>query len=184
MIPRQVLKSFYNNNLVSSLCTQPEYQKSVQVSILGAGSRLGTYTSFLLKQNPLISALHLQGCLGVENIGNDLSHMDTSCAVHSYCGMDSGVEKAVKSADVVLILPTENLSADTPIGERIMKEGSRLHKVAVRCTLFAPRAILVVCVPPVSVTTPLVTEVFKKSNFYHPGRIIGSTAFAQGIEET
>lgn len=82
-------------------------------------------------------------------------------------------------ADVVVILPKEKLKTDTPIGERIMAEGGRLHKIAVKCTVFAPRAILINCVSPVSVTTPLISEVFKKTNFYHPGRIIGSAAFAQ-----
>lgn len=60
-----------------------------------------------------------------------------------------------------------------------MKQGKRLYNIAVQCTVYAPRAILVVAVPPVSVTTPLVSEVFKKTNFYHPGRIVGSAAFAQ-----
>lgn len=60
-----------------------------------------------------------------------------------------------------------------------MKEGKRVYNIAAQCTTYAPRAVLLVCVPPVSVTTPLVAEAFKKTNFYHPGRIIGSAALAQ-----
>ncbi|CAH1183057.1 unnamed protein product [Ceutorhynchus assimilis] len=83
------------------------------------------------------------------------------------------------SADIVLILPSESLKPDTPIGERIMKEGKRLYNIATQCSIYAPRAVLVVNVPPVSVTTALVTEVLRKTNFYHPGRIVGSAAIAQ-----
>ncbi|XP_050295762.1 malate dehydrogenase, mitochondrial-like isoform X2 [Anthonomus grandis grandis] len=156
-----------------------KFQKSVQVCILGASTRLGTYTSFLMKQNPLVSSLHLQGCFPIEKIGKDLNYFDTRCHVNTYAGLEKGVSKAIKSADIVLILPCEETKSNVTIGEQIMAEGRRVYNIAAQCTVFAPRAILVVAVPPVSVTMPLVSEVFKKTNFYHPGRIIGSAAFAQ-----
>ncbi|KAF7273924.1 hypothetical protein GWI33_013385 [Rhynchophorus ferrugineus] len=156
---KHLFKTIYNHKIIPSFCTQPEYQKSIQVCILGADTRIG--------------------CEPIYKIGEDLGLMDTSCMVQAYCGIESGIEKAIKCADVVVILPKEKLNTDTPIGERVMAEGHRLHSIAVKCTIFSPRAILVNCVPPVSVTTPLISEVFKKTNFYHPGRIIGSAAFAQ-----
>ncbi|XP_048519677.1 malate dehydrogenase, mitochondrial isoform X2 [Dendroctonus ponderosae] len=171
--------SLRRSDFSSQLCTKPDFQKSVQVCVLGANTRLGTFTSFLAKQNPLISTLHLQGCFPIENMGNDLNFFDTRCRVRTYCGLEQSVSKAVKSADIVVILPTEGSKPDTPLGERVMKEGKRVSNIAAQCTVYAPRAVLVVCVPPVSVTTPLVAEVFKKTNFYHPGRIVGSAALAQ-----
>ncbi|XP_060522455.1 malate dehydrogenase, mitochondrial-like [Cylas formicarius] len=153
-------------------------QKSVQVSVLGANTRLGRYTSFLLKQNPLVSALHLQGCEHLPGLAADLNFCDTKCAVHAHSG-DHNVSKAIKSADIILFLPNEKPKEDVALGERVTSEGTRLYSYLKECTVYSPRAILVMCVPPVSITTPIATAVFKQSHFYHPGRIIGSTAFAQ-----
>lgn len=90
----------------SQFCTKPDFQKSVQVCILGANTRLGTYTSFLVKQNPLISILHLQGCFPIENMGIDLRFFDTRCRVQTYCGLEQSVSKAVKVGEVATrILP-------------------------------------------------------------------------------
>lgn len=68
---------------------------------------------------------------------------------------------------------------DTSIADRILKEGKRLCDITKECTNYAPRSIILVAVPPVSVTTVLVEEVFKQTHWYHPGRIVGSAAFAQ-----
>lgn len=82
-------------------------------------------------------------------------------------------------ADVVLMLGKQNLKEDTSIADRILEEGQRVYDLTNECVNYAPRSIIVVNVPPVSVTTPLVAGVFKCSHWYHPGRIVGSAALAQ-----
>lgn len=80
----------------ASFSTKSDFQKSIQVCVLGASTRLGIYSSFLMKQNPLISRLHLQGCFPIETIGMDLNFMDTRCQVQTYCGLEQSIPKAVK----------------------------------------------------------------------------------------
>lgn len=90
--------------------------------------------------------------------------------------------KLFQSADVVLMLTNKMLPEDTTLANRVLEEGKRVYDLANECVNFAPRSIIVVNVPPVSVTTPLVAGVFKDSHWYHPGRIVGSAAIAQASE--
>lgn len=85
----------------------------------------------------------------------------------------------VQGSDVVLMLGNQNLKENTTIADRIIAEGKRVYELANECINFAPRSIIIVNVPPVSVTTPLVAGVYKESTWYHPGRIVGSAAIAQ-----
>lgn len=75
-------------------CSKPVH-KHIQVCILGADTLLGQSLSLLIKQNPTVSGLHLQGTSKVESMCLDLNHFDTRCKVHSYYEMDS-VSKSVK----------------------------------------------------------------------------------------
>lgn len=68
------------------LGTTQEFQKFVQVTVLGAHTTLGRFTSFLLKQNPLVSTLRLQGDQGVKNLVIDLGSIDTKCKVQGFEG--------------------------------------------------------------------------------------------------
>lgn len=63
--------------------------------------------------------------------------------------------------------------------DKLFNEGRRIIESATVCSYFAPRAIIVVCVDPISVTLPLVKAVYKAGTWYHPGRIIGSIALSQ-----
>lgn len=45
--------------------------------------------------------------------------------------------------------------------------------------MYAPKSVLYICVEPVSMAVPVVAAIFKKTHWYHPGRIIGSVAFHQ-----
>lgn len=75
--------------------TTTEFQKSIQVSVFGAETGLGRATSFLLKQNPLVSVLRLHGESNIHNMIADLQQMDTSCKVQGFEGM-SEVSKALR----------------------------------------------------------------------------------------
>lgn len=77
------------------------------------------------------------------------------------------------------MLGNKDMNENTTIPDRILAEGKRVYELANECVSFAPRSIIVVNVPPVSVTTPLVAAVYKETNWYHPGRIVGSAALAQ-----
>ncbi|KAJ8959597.1 hypothetical protein NQ318_021782 [Aromia moschata] len=258
LIKRKILQSCTNRNLSSDKA----FQKSVQVCILGAHTPLGRSTSFLLKQNPLLSVLRVQGEQSVKNLGVDLSFIDTRCKVQTYEGILE-VSKAVRkkvweitllsvnagkhspipaadsdglishprlqqklgsgegeeihpipkpflqcgneyhlmnkyhreltdsahtitlgkefqwSADIVVILGTDDARDKGTMVDRIMCEGKRIHDITKVCTVSAPRSVILVCVKPVSFSTVLVEEVFKGTHWYHPGRIIGSSALAQ-----
>lgn len=66
-----------------------------------------------------------------------------------------------------------------PIPKLVMTEGVRIAKLAEACAKYAPKAIVLVAVTPVSVTLPIVAEVYKQSDWYHPGRLLGSAAIAE-----
>lgn len=53
--------------------------------------------------------------------------------------------------------------------------------LAEACTRYAPKSIIAVCVSPVAATLPLVASIFRRTHWYHPGRLIGSTALCQVI---
>ncbi|KAG5874274.1 hypothetical protein JTB14_028874 [Gonioctena quinquepunctata] len=175
IIKNHTFKSYPNRNLSSS---KDSFQKSIQVCILGGHTPTGRIASFLMKQNPIISNLRIQGDKIIRNLAADLSHIDTICGVQAYVGATE-VPKAVTAADVILILGNENLNENTTLADRVFTEGRRVYDIAKECTLTAPRSIIIVCVPPISVMTPLVAKVFKETYWYHPGRIIGSAAVAQ-----
>ncbi|XP_044253688.1 malate dehydrogenase, mitochondrial-like [Tribolium madens] len=153
-------------------------QKHVQVCILGADTLLGQSLAFLIKQNPAISGLHLQGTSKVESMSLDLNHFDTRCKVHSYYDMDS-VSKSVKCADIVVMLGLNTSTSKMSIPKLVMAEGVRVAKLAETCAKYAPRAVILVAVTPISVTLPIVAEVYKQSDWYHPGRLLGSAALAE-----
>ncbi|KAJ8923449.1 hypothetical protein NQ315_002008 [Exocentrus adspersus] len=180
----KLLQSSYKRFL-STTQTEQEFQKYVQVTVLGAHSPLGRFTSLLLKQNPLVSVLRLQGDNNVNNLAVDLSYIDTKCKVQAFAGPSLEiVSKSIRSSDIILLLGVENLKEDTTIAERVMREGKRVYEVAKQCISYSPRSIIVVAVPPVSVTTILVEQAFKQSHWYHPGRIVGSAAIAQAKANT
>ncbi|KAJ8984336.1 hypothetical protein NQ317_012556, partial [Molorchus minor] len=170
----EVLQSSINRNF----CSHKEFQSSIQVCILGAYTPLGRSTSFLLKQNPLFSVLKIHGEQNVKNLAVDLNFIDTRCKVQPYEGIKE-IPRAIRSADIVVILGKDELPEDASLVDRVTDEGKRIYDIARECITYAPRAILLVCAKPVSVTTEIVERVFKESYWYHPGRIVGSAALAQ-----
>ncbi|KAL3272415.1 hypothetical protein HHI36_013897 [Cryptolaemus montrouzieri] len=157
-------------------CTCKDHKDTTycNVALIGADSRLGELTAFLLKQNPLITMLHLQGGAGVVGLREDLAHIDTSCRVVAHSGIDN-YRNAMKTANVIVLLGMGGFSSRTSIGDRVMAEGNRICKLAEKCTKYARKAIIVVCATPVSVMLPLVVDMFRRTHWYHPGRIVGFT---------
>lgn len=62
---------------------------------MGADTATGEATSFLLKQNPVVSQIYLHGTMDVLGIGADLKHVDTRSDVKAYHGKD-GLPKALR----------------------------------------------------------------------------------------
>nr|CAH7738912.1 unnamed protein product [Callosobruchus chinensis] len=173
-----VKQKFYNVHTTQPYSSTKNFQKAIQVCVLGGHTPLGRFTSFLLKQNPVLSLLRIQGDRGVDKMGSELSLIDTKCKVKTFEG-NEGYADSMKSADIVLILGAQNLNEDTSIADRVLAEGKRVYDIAKECTMYSPRALIIVAVSPVSVFTPVVAEVFKQTDWYHPGRIVGSAALAQ-----
>ncbi|XP_044759396.1 malate dehydrogenase, mitochondrial-like [Coccinella septempunctata] len=177
MFPRFILRRYSSaltksKELKKKLCKEPVENSFCNVALIGADSKLGELTAFLVKQNPLITTLHLQGGAGVVGLCEDLAHIDTRCRVVAHAGLDN-YRNAMKTADVVVLLGLGGFSSRTTIGDRVMAEGNRICKLAEKCTKYARRAIIVVCSTPVSVMTPLVVDMFKRTDWYHPSRIVG-----------
>lgn len=63
--------------------------------------------------------------------------------------------------------------------DHLKEQGKRVVKLADACSKYAPKSILTVCVYPVSMMLPLAAYVFRRTHWYHPGRLIGSAALAQ-----
>lgn len=59
-------------------------QKSIRVAILGGETRTGQALGLLLKQNPLVSGLFLQGFNQIDGFTEDLKSMDTRSKVDGH----------------------------------------------------------------------------------------------------
>nr|XP_022916280.1 malate dehydrogenase, mitochondrial-like [Onthophagus taurus] len=152
-------------------------QKAVSVSVLGVDNPSGEYLSFLLKQNPLVSHLYLVG-EKAPGIAADLDSMDTRTMICGYT--DHDVEKAVKKSEIVILMGLEKQRDQEATPEaQFHREYERVIRLARICTMYASKSIIYVCVNPVSYMVPLVSAIYKKTHWYHPGRIIGSVAVHQ-----
>lgn len=75
--------------LVKKICKEEVENSFCNVALIGADSKIGELSAILMKQNPLISSLHLQGGDGVVGLCEDLSHIDTRCRVFAHSGIDN-----------------------------------------------------------------------------------------------
>ncbi|KAF5270633.1 hypothetical protein FQA39_LY01371 [Lamprigera yunnana] len=173
-----------NKSILGFASQAPEYtdtvfhQKAVRVAVLGASTRTGEMLAYLLKQNPIISQIYLYGDQSVFGIGGDLKHFDTRSEVKAYCGVE-GLGRALRRADIVALVGSDSCPLDATVETRLKSEMDLLLLYTDACTKFAPKSLIAVCVRPVSVTLPVVTELFKRTHWYHPARVIGSAALAQ-----
>lgn len=100
------------------------------------------------------------------------------CKVVAHHGKD-GLPSAIRSGDVILLMPEELDEKNLTPEEELKLQGKRVIELAGNCSRHAPKAILIVCVPPVSMTLPLVASVYRRTHWYNPGRLVGSVALAQ-----
>ncbi|CAH1972040.1 unnamed protein product [Acanthoscelides obtectus] len=90
-----VKQKFQNINSTQPYSSKKSFQKAVQVCVLGGHTPLGRFTSFLLKQNPVLSLLRIQGEKGVDEMGMELNSIDTKCKVKTFEG-NEGVPNSMK----------------------------------------------------------------------------------------
>ncbi|XP_031353893.1 probable malate dehydrogenase, mitochondrial [Photinus pyralis] len=153
-------------------------QKAIRVAILGAESSTGELVAFLLKQNPIVAQIYLHGDITVHGLAADLRHMDTRCEVFAHHG-PVGISSTVRCADIVLLIGVDKVPIHATAEERLRSEMDRLVMYAKACTIFAPRSLIGVCVRPISCTFPIVSDIFRGTHWYHPGRIIGCASLMQ-----
>lgn len=67
-------------------CPPPCPPTNVKITICGANGQVGQIIAFLLKQSPLVNILSLYDLDNTYGTAMDLSHIDTSCKVQSFCG--------------------------------------------------------------------------------------------------
>nr|CAH7738916.1 unnamed protein product [Callosobruchus chinensis] len=94
-----VKQKFYNVHTTQPYSSTKNFQKAIQVCVLGGHTPLGRFTSFLLKQNPVLSLLRIQGDRGVDKMGSELSLIDTKCKVKTFEG-NEGYADSMKVGSV------------------------------------------------------------------------------------
>ena len=72
------------------------------VAVLGAAGGIGQPLSLLLKQSPLVSALHLYDVANVAGVAADLSHVNSNAVVRGFHG-PTELSAALAGADLVVI---------------------------------------------------------------------------------
>lgn len=85
----------------------------------------------------------------------------------------------LQNADIIVMLGLETIKADSPFDQKLSTEGKRIVEYATAAALHAPKAIFVDCVVPVSITLPIISEVYRRNHWYHPGKIVGSVSQLQ-----
>lgn len=153
-------------------------QQSVRVAVIGADTLTGTAVSFLLKQNPLVTGVFLQGCNRVVQIADDLNVFDTRSRAEAFVDR-AGYKDAVRGADIVLMMSHTDAQTPLPSLDKFEREAPRVVEIAEACARQNPRSVIIVNVSPISYTVPLVREVFLRTPWYHPGKIFGASGVYQ-----
>lgn len=100
------------------------------------------------------------------------------CKVVAHHGPD-GLPSAARSGDIILIMAQDSDEKNLTPEEELKSQGERVISMAEACSRHAPKSTIIVCVPPVSMTLPLVASIFRRTHWYHPARLVGSVALAQ-----
>ncbi|KAK4874158.1 hypothetical protein RN001_013518 [Aquatica leii] len=178
MFLRKLLKRGLSGMVIPCPVDTRFHQKAVRVAILGANTYTGEMLAYLLKQNPIVSQIYLFGDSSVFGISADLRHFDTRSRVKAYCGRE-GLSKSLRRADIVVLVGSDKCSTNADHETRLRSELDNVVMYADACTKYAPKSLIAVCVRPVSTTMPIVSDIFRNTHWYHPGRIIGSSALTQ-----
>nr|CAD7256755.1 unnamed protein product [Timema shepardi] len=179
-----------NRNLLNTLCIRagkpllralfseehylPESIHDVRVTVLGAAGKVGHLASLLLKQSPLLAELRLYDVSGVEELGADVSLINTNCAVRVFSGVEE-LPDALEGTDIVLFMVGSPGKPPMTSKDLFTLNAELTAALAHQCAALCPEAILGVCTKPVNGMVPLVSEVMKLYGVYNPDKIVGMT---------
>ncbi|CAB3230781.1 unnamed protein product [Arctia plantaginis] len=161
----------------------PVYRHGMQVSILGADTRIGQYVALLLKQCPCIKKLRLyeamdtKGCTrNVCQVVHDLQHINTNCLVEPFSCACCELERCLQNSDIVLILESGYVNMDMKFEQRFYCQAPLVKCYADAIANECPRAFIIVCASPIDCMVPLVAETLKETGWYNPRKLLGSVA--------
>ncbi|CAH2108019.1 unnamed protein product [Euphydryas editha] len=161
-------------------CPVPRFPPR-KVTVVGAGSDVGSIASLFLKQQKVIKILALYDddpknkVLGV---ANDLAHIDTSTEVQAYQGRVF-LRNALDDADVVLICGGHYVMppcCDITDRELFFDNMHLVRTVSIACAQFCPQAIIAIQTPPVDCNFSLCMHTLKLARAYDKRKVLGVNA--------
>ncbi|KAL3471825.1 lactate/malate dehydrogenase [Aspergillus californicus] len=146
-----------------------------KVTVLGAGGGIGQPLSLLLKLNPRVSQLALYDIRGGPGVAADLGHINTNSTVTGYNPDASGLNDALKDAEIVLIPAGVPRKPGMTRDDLFNTNASIVRDLAKAAAKASPNANILVISNPVNSTVPIVAEVFKAAGVYNAKRLFGVT---------
>lgn len=154
-----------------------------KVAVLGASGGIGQPLSLLLKLSPNVTELSLYDVVGTPGVAADLSHIPSAATVTGNLPAagtwpptkDTGLEAALKGADVVVIPAGVPRKPGMTRDDLFATNAGIVKKLVEGCADFCPNAVLAVISNPVNSTVPIAAEVLKKKGVYDPKKLCGVT---------
>lgn len=146
-----------------------------KVTVLGAAGGIGQPLSLLLKLNPRVTELALYDIRGGPGVAADISHINTASKVTGYDPTPSGLDAALKNAEIVLIPAGVPRKPGMTRDDLFNTNASIVRDLAKAAAKSAPNANILVISNPVNSTVPIVAEIFKAQGVYNPKRLFGVT---------
>ncbi|KPI99876.1 Malate dehydrogenase, glyoxysomal [Papilio xuthus] len=170
----------------------PAPRPGVQVSVLGAETTVGQYTSLLLKQCPCIkkprkTAIHDSPHMGplrlrlyeahcplpncdrdLCQVVEDLQHINTNCHIQAFSCTCCDLERCLQNTDLVLIMDG-GCSTDS-YEKRFSDQAATVKRYADVIANECPKAFVIVA------ATPIDCMALSDMGWYSPRRLLGSLA--------
>jgi malate dehydrogenase len=108
-------------------------------------------------------------------VAADISHINTKSKVTGYEPTPSGLDAALKGAEIVLIPAGVPRKPGMTRDDLFNTNASIVRDLAKAAAKSSPNANILVISNPVNSTVPIVAEVFKKAGVYNPKRLFGVT---------
>lgn len=108
-------------------------------------------------------------------VAADISHINTKSTVTGYDPTPSGLDAALKGAEIVLIPAGVPRKPGMSRDDLFNTNASIVRDLAKAAAKSAPDANILVISNPVNSTVPIVAEIFKAAGVYNPKRLFGVT---------
>lgn len=148
----------------------------VKIAVLGAGGGVGAPLSLLLRLSPLVDDLALYDRHRAPGVAVDLSHIPGARNVHGYTAADAGLARALRDADIVLVVAGAGATPAVTSREALFEANARVVRdLAGEYARVCPRAMMLVVTNPVNAIVPFVAELLKGYGVFDAGRLFGVT---------